>query len=512
MTPALPATIPHAAEAAARLWPDALALIEGDARFTFAELWDECRRAASALIERGVTRGDRIAIWAPNRREWVIAAVAAQTCGAAIVPLNTRLKGREAGDILRRTRARMLFAVTDFLGIDYPALLAQEHLPDLGETILMDRDWVAFLASGKGAADPRVDASLAGLTADDLSDIMFTSGTTGQPKGVLMTHGRIIPQVGVWIGNTGLAEGERYLIANPFFHSFGMKVGWVACLIAGAVMVPMPQFDVAEAARLIAAERIAFLPGPPTIFQMLLAERERAPFDTSSLRGGTTGAATVPPVLVERIRAELGMRDIITAYGMTECVNITSCRPGDPVELIAGTCGAAIPGNDVIIAGADGKQLPRGETGEILVRGIGVMQGYLDDPAATAEAIDAEGWLHTGDVGTMDANGYVRITDRKKDIFISGGFNVYPAEVEKLLAAHPAIGMAAVIGVPDERMGEVGKAFIVPRTGVAVSAQDILDWARENMANYKVPRHIALVDDLPRNAAGKISKIDLRRD
>jgi HIP---CoA ligase len=506
---ALPATIPHAAEAAARRWPNALALIEGDSRVTFAELWTESRRAASALIVRGVSRGDRIAIWAPNRREWIIASIAAQTCGAAIVPLNTRLKGREAGDILRRTRARMLFTVTDFLGIDYAALLADEAFSDLGETILMDRDWDAFLATGRGADDPRIDASLDALTADDLSDIMFTSGTTGQPKGVLMTHGRIIPQVGVWIGNTGLSECERYLIANPFFHSFGMKVGWVACLIAGAVMVPMPQFDVAEAARLIAQERIAFLPGPPTIFQMLLAERERAPFDVSSLRGGTTGAATVPSVLVERIRAELGMRDIITAYGMTECVNITSCRPGDPVELIAGTCGAAIPGNEVIIAGEDGRQLPLGETGEIFVRGIGVMQGYLDDPAATAEAIDAHGWLHTGDVGTMDANGYVRITDRKKDMFISGGFNVYPAEVEKLLAAHPAIGMAAVIGVADERLGEVGKAFIVLRPGAQASAADLLTWAHANMANYKVPRHIALVEDLPRNAAGKVSKIDL---
>ncbi|MDP4605060.1 MAG: AMP-binding protein, partial [Erythrobacter sp.] len=409
----------------------------------------------------------------------------------------------------RRTRARILFTVTDFLGIDYLALLADEALPDLGETILMDRDWDAFLTTGKGAADPRINAHLAALTADDLSDIMFTSGTTGQPKGVLMTHGRIIPQVGVWIGNTGLGTSERYLIANPFFHSFGMKVGWVACLIAGAVMVPMPQFDVAEAARLIAQERIAFLPGPPTIFQMLLAELERAPFDVSSLRGGTTGAATVPPVLVERIRDELGMRDIITAYGMTECVNITSCRPGDPVELIAGTCGAAIPGNEVIIAGDDGRELPRGETGEIFVRGIGVMQGYLDDPAATAEAIDADGWLHTGDVGTMDANGYVRITDRKKDMFISGGFNVYPAEVEKLLAVHPAVGMTAVIGVPDERMGEVGKAFIVLRPGAQAEADELLGWARENMANYKVPRHIALVEDLPRNAAGKVSKIDL---
>lgn len=507
---ALPPTIPHAAEAAARRWPDRLALVEGEDRRTFAELWQECRTAASALLERGVTTGDRIAIWAPNRREWVVAAVAAQTCGAAIVPLNTRLKGREAGDILRRTRARILFTVSGFLDIDYPDLLAGEDLPDLGETVLLDRDWSGFLASGTGADDARIDASLASLTPDHLSDVMFTSGTTGVPKGVLMTHGRILPQVGVWIGNTGLGEGERYLIANPFFHSFGMKVGWVACLLAGAVMVPMPQFDVAEAARLIAQERIAFLPGPPTIFQMLLAERERAPFDCSSLRGGTTGAATVPPVLIERIRNELGMSDIITAYGMTECVNITSCRPGDPVELIAGTCGAAIPGNEVIIADEAGKALPRGETGEILVRGIGVMQGYLDDPEATAEAIDAEGWLHTGDVGTMDQAGYLRITDRMKDMFISGGFNVYPAEVEKLLSAHPAVGMVAVIGVPDERMGEAGKAFVVRRPGGTVEAAELLAWARANMANYKAPRHLVFLSELPRNAAGKVTKIDLK--
>lgn len=507
---ALPLTIPHAAEAAARRWPDAVALIEGAETRTFVQLWQECRAAASALLERRVKDGDRIAIWAPNCREWVVAAVAAQACGAAIVPLNTRLKGREAGDILRRTHARMLFTVAGFLGIDYPALLAAEDLPDLAETVLLDRDFAGFVASGKGAADPRIDASLASLTPDHVSDIMFTSGTTGVPKGVLMTHGRILPQVGVWIGNTGLAQGERYLIANPFFHSFGMKVGWVACLLAGAVMVPMPQFDVAEAIRLIEQERIAFLPGPPTIFQMLLAERDQRPFDCSSLRGGTTGAATVPPVLIERIRSELGMKDIITAYGMTECVNITSCRPGDPVELIAQTCGAAIPGNEVIIAGENGEELPRGETGEILVRGAGVMLGYLDDPAATAEAIDAAGWLHTGDVGTMDANGYVRITDRKKDMFISGGFNVYPAEVEKILSAHPAVGMVAVVGAPDERMGEVGVAFIVPRSGVPIDEAEVLAWCRANMANYKVPRRIVAVADLPRNASGKVLKIELK--
>ncbi len=506
----LPATIPHAAEAAAKTWPDAPAVIEAAVTWTFGDLWDRSRAGASALLARGIGPGDRVAIWAPNAREWIVAAIAAMSVGAAVVTLNTRLKGREAGDILRRTHAKLLFTVNDFLGIDYRALLADESLPDLRETVMLDGDFDAFLASGKGASDPAVDAALAGIDADTISDILFTSGTTGSPKGVLMTHGRVLPQCAVWIGNTGLTFGERYLIANPFFHSFGMKVGWVACLLSGAVAVPMAQFDVRQAIDLIEREKINFFPGPPTIFQMLLTELEKAPFDTSSLRGGTTGAATVPPVLVERIRSELGMRDIITAYGMTECVNITGCRPGDAVELIAQTCGAAIPGNEVIIADAEGREVPRGETGEILVRGQGVMLGYLDDPEATAEAIDADGWLHTGDVGTMDAAGYVRITDRMKDLYISGGFNVYPAEVEKLLAVHPAIAMVAVVGVADERMGEVGKAFVVLRPGASASESELIGWSRENMANYKVPRSFAFVADLPRNASGKVLKTELR--
>ena len=509
-TAVLPLTIPHAAELAAARWGDAPAVLEHGEVWSFKHLWQECRRAAAAFLRADIGEGDRVAIWAPNSREWVVAAVGAMTVGATLVPLNTRLKGIEAGDILRRTSARMLFTVDDFLGIDYPALIKAEALPELEAVVCFDRDWPEFTAKGDAVLPGEVDAALARLTADHVSDIIFTSGTTGAPKGVLMTYGRVIPQCGVWIGNTGLAFGERYLIVNPFFHSFGFKVGWVACLIAGAVMMPMAQFDVAEAAGLIEQQRVNFIPGPPTIFQMLLAHKEAHPFDTSSMRGGTTGAATVPPVLVERMRSELCMRDVITAYGMTECVNITSCLPGDPAELIAHTCGAAIPGNEVRIAGQDGVELPRGETGEIWVRGEGVMLGYLDDEAATAEAIDADHWLHTGDIGTMDANGYVRITDRLKDMYISGGFNVYPAEVEKLLASHPAVGMVAVVGIADDRMGEIGKAFVVLRPGAEASEGELLAWSRENMANYKVPRSMVLVDDLPRNAAGKVLKTALR--
>lgn len=510
MSVPLPPTIPHAAALAAERWGEAPALLERGETWSFNRLWAECRKVAAAMLARGIGEGDRVAIWAPNCREWVTAAVGAMTVGAAIVPLNTRLKGREAGDILRRTCARLLICAENFLGTDYAALLADESLPHLEATVRFGAEWDAFVLQGHCIDPTTVDAALAGLTPDHLSDVMFTSGTTGAPKGVMMTYGRVIPQCGVWIANTGLRAGERYLIVNPFFHSFGMKVGWVACLIAGAVIVPMAQFDTVQAARTIEQDRIAFLPGPPTVFQMLLAEKERNPFDSSSLRGGTTGAATVPPVLVDRIRTELGMKDLITAYGMTECVNITGCRPGDPVELIAQTCGAAIPGNEVVVAGPDGAEVPRGETGEIRVRGQGVMLGYLDDPAATAEAIDAEGWLHTGDVGWMDEAGYLRITDRLKDLYISGGFNVYPAEVEKLLANHPAIAMVAVVGVADERMGEVGRAFVVLRPGASADEAGLIAWSRDNMANYKVPRGFVFVDDLPRNAAGKVLKTELR--
>lgn len=505
-----PATIPHAAMMAAERWGDLPALLERGEEWSFARLWAESRRAASALLARGVTRGDRVAIWAPNSREWIVAAIGAMTAGAAIVPLNTRLKGREAGDILRRTGARMLFTVDDFLGIDYPALIAGQDLPALRETVRLDSGFASFLDSGAGADDPAVADALAGLGPDDISDIMFTSGTTGTPKGAVATHGRVVEPLFDWIANTGLAQGERYLIVNPFFHSFGYKAGWVVCILAGAVIAPMPQFDPQAVIDAIERDRIAFMPGPPTIFQALLAEHEKRPFDAASLRGGTTGAAVVSPTLIRRIRDELGAPDIVTAYGMTECTTITCCRRGDRAELIAETCGVAIAGTEVRIVNDAGREVRRGETGEILVRGNGVMLGYLDDPAATAEAIDADGWLHTGDVGTMDAAGYVRITDRKKDMYISGGFNCYPAEVEKLLAAHPAIGMVAIKGIADERLGEVGKAWVVLRPGAALTEAELVAWSRENMANYKVPRTVTFLADLPRNSAGKVAKLELR--
>lgn len=509
-SPDVAPTIPHLAQWGASRFGHDPAILDQGQTWSYAQLWRVSRIAASALLKRGIGAGDRVAIWAPNSREWIVAAIAIQTVGAAIIPLNTRMKGIEASDILRRTHSRLLFTVGNFLGTDYPALLVNIDLPDLAETICFDGEWKAFLETGF-ADDAQVDASLARVTPDTVSDIMFTSGTTGQPKGVITTHGRIIPMFVDWIERVGLEHGDPYLIINPFFHSFGYKAGWVAALLAGAVIVPMAVFDVARVIEHIEKDRIAFIPGAPTIYQALLTALEGRKFDSSSLKSAMTGAATVPPSLIRRMYDELGFDRVLTAYGMTECTTITSCLPGDPAELVARSCGKAIPGLEVIIADEKGREVRRGETGEVRVRGYGVMLAYLDDERATAETIDADGWLHTGDIGTMDADGYVQITDRKKDMYISGGFNCYPAEVEKLLADHPAIATVAVVGVPDERMGEVGCAYIILRPNRTATEAEILGWARENMANYKIPRSIIFRDELPTNASGKILKTELRQ-
>jgi acyl-CoA synthetase (AMP-forming)/AMP-acid ligase II len=511
---ARPETTPAAARAAAERIGDRIGLIEGGRRWTFAELYRDARAVASAYLARGIGKGDIVAIWAPNRREWILAGLGAHMAGAAITPLNTRMKGREAGDILRRSYAKLLVATERFLGFDFPAMIRDEDLPDLGEIIRIDGEgsggWDAFIASGKGPDDPAVDAAEAAVTPDHLSDIMFTSGTTGSPKGVLHSHGNVVPVFRKWAERVGLREGDRYLIANPFFHTFGYKAGWSCCFTMGATMLPLATFDVEEVARLIEQQKVSFLPGPPTIYQSLLQGLAGQKRDFSSLRVAVTGAAPVPPILVERMRGELGMENVVNGYGMTECGAIAMTCQGDSPEVVANTCGCALPGIEMKCIDDEGQEVPAGGTGEILVRGHGVMLGYFENPEATAEAIDAEGWLHTGDVGSLDEKGYLRITDRKKDMFITGGFNCYPAEIEKLLAAHPAIEVAAVIGVPDERMGEVGRAFVVLRPGAKADAAGIIDWARENMANYKVPRSIEFVSELPRNAGGKVLRMALR--
>ena len=478
--------------------------MDGDVRLTYADLSDAVTDVARALVAHGVAPGDRVAIWAPNSWRWVVAALGIVTAGAVMVPLNTRYKGAEAGYILRRTRAVLLVTDDGFLGNGYVAMLADEDLPHLSTVVKM-ADWAEFVATGS-TVDPSVVRERAeAVRPDDLCDIFFTSGTTGLPKGAMLTHGQTCALYVSWSALADLRLGDRYLLVNPFFHTFGNKAGIVACLLRGATIVPQPVFDVDLTLKLIQQERITVLPGPPTLYISILDHPARGDFDISSLRVAVTGATTVPIVLIERMQTELALDTVVTAYGLTEtCGTATMCRPDDDPVTIATTCGRAVDDVEVRVVA------PVGEPGEVLVRGFNVMRGYFEDDAATREAIDPDGWLHTGDIGVMDERGYLRITDRVKDMYIVGGFNAYPAEIEQVLARHPAVAEVAVVGVPDERLGEVGRAFVVSRPGHDPDAEDLIAYCRERLANYKVPRSVAFLDALPRNASGKVQKPTLR--
>jgi acyl-CoA synthetase (AMP-forming)/AMP-acid ligase II len=509
-------TIPHIIFDAAAAHAGRIAIRGEDGRaVAYDDLPSLIRASAAAFIAAGVSRGDRIAIWAPNSVEWIIAAVGAQAAGAAIVPLNTRLKGREAGYILRASGAKLLLTVGRFLGTDYPALIAGEDLPDLGEVVLFEGEgeglpWREFLTRGERVAEEAISERLAALGEEDVSDILFTSGTTGNPKGAVTTHGQNVRLYRAYGGGLGYGPDDVFLIINPFFHSFGYKAGWLVALMHGATVLPHAVFDTEGVLKRIEAERVTLLPGPPTIFQSLLAGPYRD-YDLSSLRVSITGAASVPVTLIEEMRETLGIDIVLTAYGLTEtCGVVTMCSAGDDAETVANTAGRPLSGIEVRLVDRDGQDVAAGEAGELLVRGPNVMRGYFNDAQATAAAIDAAGWLRTGDIAVRDARGNVKITDRAKDIFIVGGFNAYPAEIEGLLAAHPAVLQSAVIGVPDERLGEVPVAFVVLRPGAVASAEAIIAWCRDNMANYKVPRRVEILDALPMNAAGKVQKFLLK--
>lgn len=471
-------TIPEMVLSAADRFGDAEAVVDGPLRFTFAEIVERIRCAGGAFANLGVQQGDRVAIWAPNSAEWIIAAFGLLTAGGVLVPVNTRFKAEEAGDIIARSGVQAVLVQKGFLGQDYAA-------PAGIPVIDLKSD---FLSSGS----PFERA----VSGNDISDIIFTSGTTGRPKGAMMNHRQTLRMYQEWATLADLREGDRYLQINPYFHTFGLKAGLITSFLRGATMLPIPVFDLDTVVELIAHERITMLPGPPTLYHALLTVEDKSKLST--LRAGVTGAADIPVELVRRIHDELPFQSLMTGYGLTEAGNVTLSLPGDSFEDVATTAGVPCEGVEVRIA----------EDGEVLVRGYGVMQGYLDDPAATAEAIDAEGWLHTGDLGNLDGSGRLRIVGRKKDMFIVGGFNAYPAEIEGFLLNHPAVAQVAVIGIPDDRMGQVGKAFVV-RNG-EVTAAELIGWCRDRMAGYKVPRAVQFLDSLPLNATGKVMKDRLR--
>ncbi len=536
-------TIPAAVARAAQEFGDAPALAEpGGPRFSYHELHERAATVARALIAEGVAPGDRVAIWSPNTHHWVLGALGALQAGATLVPVSTRFTGHEALDVISRSGARALIVAGPFLGTDRLAALraaddakrdaAGPGLGRLGLIVQVPIEAGPASAAGEGTLGwgelleraATVPASVAGERAaavrpGDVSDILFTSGTTGRSKGAMTAHRQSLAVARAWAECGCLSGADRYLVVNPFFHSFGFKAGILACLVSGAAVVPQLVYDAGRAMALVEAERITVFPGPPTIYQTILDHPDRGAHDLSSLRLAVTGAATVPVALVERMRRELSFQSVLTAYGLTEAVVATMCRPGDDPQTVAHTSGRATAGFEVRIAvpngrGAvsDGPEATPDETGEILLRGPNLMLGYYGDEEATRAAIDADGWLHTGDVGRLDPDGYLTITDRLKDMYICGGFNVYPAEVEQVLARLDGVAESAVIGVADARLGEVGKAYVVTRPGQALDAGEVLAFCRERLANYKVPRQVAFRDSLPRNPAGKVLKRLLREE
>ncbi len=513
-------TIPDLVAQRAQTLGDASAIIDGNTTISFASLAERVDEAARALIAMGLERGDRAAIWAPNMWEWIVAALAINTAGAVMVPVNTRYKGLEAAYLLEKSGAKTLFTVTGFLDVDYVALLrdAGAKLPELRDVVVLRGDapdgtmaYQSFLARAKDVSSDAAKRRAVEIDPDDIADVLFTSGTTGKPKGVMCTHAQNLRVFDTWSSIVGLREDDRYLVVLPFFHSFGYKAGWFSALLRGATTFPEPIFDVNVVLRRVEQDRITMLPGPPALYQSLLLHPERDKFDISSLRLAVTGAASIPVELIHRMKDELCFETVITAYGLTEsCGVVTMCRLDDDPETIATTSGRAIPDVEVRIVDPEGNPMPPDQPGEIVVRGYNVMKGYFDAEEETKKAIDADQWLHTGDIGTLDERGYIKITDRLKDMFIVGGFNAYPAEIENILLNMPGIGEVAVIGVPDQRLGEVGMAFVVPAPGKSITPEQVIAWSRDNMANFKVPRRVEVLGALPRNATGKVVKFELR--
>jgi acyl-CoA synthetase (AMP-forming)/AMP-acid ligase II len=513
-------TIGHLLGDAAATKPDQDAVVDVDRTLTFAELAAEVHRFAAALIAAGVEHGDRISVWAPNRWRFMVATLGGHFVGASLVPINTRYKGPEAAFILEQAKPRVLVVAHEFLGTDYLAELEAAGwsgvASDCRVVLIDDAEasggiaWPEFVASGDAILEPDILARLDAVSGDDISDILFTSGTTGRPKGVMTTHSQNLRAYYDWSSIAGFEPDERYAVINPFFHAFGYKVGWLSALMHQNTIYPHATLDVPGLLRQVETERIALLPGPPALYQTIFEETKRNSYDLSSLRLAITGAAAIAPTLIERMKAELGFSRITTCYGLTESTGLgTITRKDDDLETIALTSGRALPGLELKLV-AEGDAVEPGKPGEVWIHGYSIMRSYLAGAKQTAEAIDSEGWLHTGDIGSLDENGNLSVTDRLDDMFTVGGFNTYPAEIEHTMTRHPAVSQVAVVGAPEERLGSVPVAFVVAVDDQSINAEELIAWCREQMANFKVPRRIDFVEELPRNATGKVLKHELR--
>ena len=521
---------------------DAVVSIPQRVRRSYAELSDDVQRVAKALIALGVGRGDRVGIWSPDNVEWILVQMATARIGAVLVNVNPAYRVGELEHALRLARVQSLFIVPSFRSSSYvemvcelcpeltrPGGLQEQRsaaLAELGSVVVVDPDdldaepgaagmisWHDFLAAGAAIGDADVSARSSTLEADDPINIQFTSGTTGFPKAVVLTHHNLVNNAYFAGEVMRFTEADRLCVPVPFYHCFGMVVSTLLCLTHGsAVVIPAPHFDAGATLAAIQEERCTAVHGVPTMF---VAELERPDFDEydlSSLRTGIMAGAPCPPELVRRVQKEMGCREILIGYGQTEASPITHLtRPEDSFERRVETVGTNLPFQETKVVDVDsGAVVPLGQQGEICFRGYHVMRGYFEQPEATRRAIDGAGWLHSGDLGVMDADGYVRITGRLKDMIIRGGENIYPAEIEAFYYEHPKVAEVAVFGVPDEKMGEEVGAWVRLHDGESADADELRDYAKGKIAHFKVPRYVWLVDEFPMTVTGKIQKFRIR--
>jgi fatty-acyl-CoA synthase len=481
-------------------------------RATYAELWLEVDRAARALLARGVRTGDRVGIWAPNRHEWVVTQFATARVGAILVTINPAYQVAELEYALRKAGVSLLVMARRLRGSDYVAMLADAR-PDGLDTVVLEDDWDAFLTEGDTVDDATLAEREASLRPDDAINIQFTSGTTGAPKGATLAHRNILNNAYFTGRSLRYSEHDRVCVPVPLYHTFGMVIGTLGCLAHGACMIlPGESFDPRAVLAAVEAERCTSLYGVPTMFIAELAEPDFGRYDLSSLRTGAMGGAPCPVEVMHQVRSRMHMDEVAIACGMTETSPVsTQTAPDDPLSKRVATVGRVHPHVEVkIVDPHTGETVPRGTPGEQCTRGYSVMLGYWDDAAATAAAIDPDGWMHTGDLAVMDDDGYLSIVGRIKDMIIRGGENVYPREIEEFLHGLEGVADAHVIGVPSARYGEEVMAWIKPREGVQLTARGLAAACRGRIARYKVPRHWRIVDAFPMTVTGKVQKYRLR--
>jgi fatty-acyl-CoA synthase len=495
---------------------EALVVRHQGIRWTYAELDERVDRVARGLIATGLQQGDRVGIWSPNCAEWVLLQYASARAGVILVNVNPAYRGSELEYVLKQSGCRILVAATGFKGTDYVATVAQVRpaCELLERAVFLDTpDWERLLAGADEVPDSELRERSAALQFDDPINIQYTSGTTGFPKGATLSHHNILNN-GFFVGEAcGYSEADRVCIPVPFYHCFGMVMGNLGVTSHGACMViPAPAFEPAATLAAIEEERCTSLYGVPTMFIAELDDPGFDGYDLSSLRTGIMAGSPCPVEVMRKVVERMHMAGVTICYGMTETSPVsTQTGADDDVEHRTGSVGRVHPHVEVkLVDPAGGRCVARGESGELCTRGYSVMLGYWDEPDMTAAAIDAAGWMHTGDLATMADDGYVKIVGRSKDMIIRGGENVYPREIEEFLYSHPDIADVQVVGVPDARYGEAVAAFVIAREGTALDTESVRGFCAGKIARYKVPRYVIAVDEFPMTITGKVQKFRLR--